>query len=81
MPSTLVLGLLARVLPLERTMAELQALRKAARHAQQKATVPTVEASTTEREIAWLKDVCRALSDQVEQLTEAVDHLQRERAD
>ncbi len=78
-PSTLVLGLLARVLPLERSMAELQALRKASR--QQKAQVIGAgESDAIDREVAWLKHACQSLSDQVEQLTEAVEYLERERA-
>lgn len=78
-PSTLVLGLLARVLPLEKSMAELQALRKAAR--QEKAQLNGVENITDakDREIAWLKHACQSLSDQVEQLTEVVEHLEAER--
>jgi transcriptional regulator with XRE-family HTH domain len=77
-PSTLVLSLLAKALPLERSPAELQALRKEALRQRKKMARRTGadEVDPTQREIAWLKNVCQTLSEQVEQLTAAVDHLE-----
>lgn len=77
-PSTLVLSLLAKALPLERSPAELQALRKEALRLR-KSVIRRPdgdEIEPTQREIAWLKNVCQTLSEQVEQLSAAVDHLE-----
>lgn len=76
-PSALDLGLLAAVLPLERTADELRALRRDALRERQK-VAPAPAGSGTDREIVWLKTVYRGLSDRLDQLDEIVDFLESE---
>lgn len=76
-PSALDLGLLAAVLPLERSADELRALRRDALRERQK-VAPEPDGPGTEREVVWLKTVYRGLSDRLDQLDEIVDFLESE---
>jgi len=80
-PSLLRLGLLARVLPLERSEAELHKLRREALAERRGVEeTPDDDLSPMRGEVAWLKNVVVVLSDQMAQLAEAVDRLESGRA-
>lgn len=74
-PSALDLGLLASVLPLERTPAQLSALRRKALRIRQKEEEVAVE-SPLEREVRALSARFRTLGEHLDQLDEVVAFLE-----